>query len=504
MQYLQPALHDMKTSTSMTSTSTSTAISAAVCLLTAALLSACGSGGGGGAPVPEAVVKTVGNAQVAEGNAGTTVLEFPVTLDKPVVTALDVVFNTASTAKAGVDSTGSATGGASCAAGVDFISAVNSRLSLPVGASTGKLTVVLCADTTFEPTETLKVNWTSAGSAGGSVIGTIVNDDMGGLNGGGAVSGLNGLPAFGRDTNALTNSAADGALGFAFEKKESAMAWNCTYDQVTGLTWQRLDAAGGRNKSFASLSAYVTSVNAAQPCGHADWRVPTVNELVSLMDSSQPASVSPNADRDGTADAMTGQYWSSEANASASNNAWLVDTDNGGAVSFDAKTNLKNVRLVQGTANPAVCSNASGQYRDFGDGTVGDSKTGLMWKQCAEGLSGSSCSTGAAMAVDSIAAIVSRVNAVNADASTSGAGLGYSDWRVPNRGELASLVNRSCTASPAIVTSVFPATGTVSYFSATNDANDISRLWYVDFTDGSIAPGRPAISKLLRLVRAGQ
>ena len=165
MQYLQPALHDMKTSTSMTSTSTSTAISAAVCLLTAALLSACGSGGGGGAPVPEAVVKTVGNAQVAEGNAGTTVLEFPVTLDKPVVTALDVVFNTASTAKAGVDSTGSATGGASCAAGVDFISAVNSRLSLPVGASTGKLTVVLCADTTFEPTETLKVNWTSAGSA---------------------------------------------------------------------------------------------------------------------------------------------------------------------------------------------------------------------------------------------------------------------------------------------------------------------------------------------------
>jgi hypothetical protein len=38
----------------------------------------------------------------------------------------------------------------------------------------------------------------------------------------------------------------------------------------------------------------------------------------------------------------------------------------------------------------------SGRYLDNGDGTVTDTKTNLMWKQCAEGQSGSTCSGKAA------------------------------------------------------------------------------------------------------------
>ena len=481
----------------------------AAVLLVAALVSACG-GGGGGTPVQEAVVQTVSNAQVLEGDTGTSSLTFAVTLDKPVVRGLDIFFTTASTAKPGYASTGSAIGGASCAAGINFVSAVNTRVGIPVGASTAALTVVVCADTVFAPNETLKVVWTSAGAAGGSATGTIVNDDAGGLNGGGAVTVLNGLAAFGRDTNVLTNSALDGVRGFAFEQKPATGTPGCTHDKVTGLNWQHLDTASG-TKSFASLGAYVNSVNASGPCGHTDWRVPTVNELVSLMDASQPANTSQpvsvwqNADHTGVVDAMTGQYWSGEPNASSSNDAWVIDTDSS-AVSFDTKTSLKNVRLVQGTPNAgdAICANVNSQYQDFGDSTVADSSTGLMWKQCPEGLSGSSCTAGVPLAFSSIPAITARLASVNADAFASGAGLGYADWRVPNRNELASLANRSCTGSPAIVSSVFPATGGVAYSSSTTDASDASRLWYVDFTDGTIAPGLVANAKYLRLVRAGQ
>ena len=490
----------------------------AAALLVVALVSACGGGGGGETPVPEAVVQAVSNAQVLEGNAGTSLLTFAVSLNKPVVRGLDIVFTSASTAKPGYASTGSAIGGASCAAGINFVSAVNTKVSIPVGASTASLTVVVCTDTTFSPNETLKVVWTSAGSAGGSAIGTIVNDDAGGLNGGGAVTVLNGLAAFGRDTNVLTNSALDGARGFAFEQKPAAAAPGCTYDKVTGLNWQHLDSAGA-NKSFAERDAYVSIVNASGPCGFGDWRVPTVNELVSLMDASQPANTSQpvsawlNADHLGPVDGMTGQYWSRESKATSSDNAWVIDADSG-VVSFRPKTELKNFRLVQGTlgAGAATCDNVivsnqnQKQYLDFGDGTVADSSSGLMWKQCTEGLSGSSCSQGAALAFGSISAIVDRLNAVNAEASASGLCLGYADWRVPSRNELASLVNRSCASpsSPAIVGSVFPATSAASYFSATTDASDASHLWYVDFTEGEIGVGLLATTKFIRLVRAGQ
>lgn len=131
--------------------------------------------------------------------------------------------------------------------------------------------------------------------------------------------------------------------------------------------------------------------------------------------------------------------------------------------------------------------------------TVTDSATGLVWKRCAEGLSGTACATGAALTAtwgDALA----RVATVNAASSTLG--VGSADWRLPNRNELASLVERQCSA-PAINASVFPATPAQSFWSASPYTLNALLAWYVDYNVGDIGPALKTGPKNIRLVRAG-
>lgn len=486
-----------------------------------AVLTACGGGGssgdasGGGGETsggndgganlpPEAVVQSVTHGSVLEGNEGqATVIEFDVKLDKPVQRGVEITYDTSSTAKSGVESTGSAKGGAACAAGVDFVATENAKLNIAAGFSTGKLQVTVCPDSEFEPHETFNLSWSSAGTAGATVLGTIANDDAGGLNGTGASLVLGGVPAFGRDVNPLTRESADGALGFSFDKSNSA----CVIDKVTGLNWQGAWAMG---KSFAQLQAEIDAANQGGGlCGRTGWRAPTVNELLSIMDLSQASGQPLNADAMTTVeDVMNGDFWSGEQVATGTNNAWIVSFGNSG-VSYLNKNPagvLPNVRLVNGGAyvsgnsRASVC-NDSARYRDFGDGTVEDRKTGLMWKKCAEGASGALCNNTLPMTFASAADILARVNAVNAVPVSLG--LGYSDWRMPNVKELASLVDRCTTNNLAIDSSLFPNSQSTSYVSATYDANNAQQFWYVDFSGGTIGVSAP-LNKYLRLVRAGQ
>jgi hypothetical protein len=466
-------------------------------LLLAASLAACS----GGAETPEAVVQSVANAQVLEGNSGTTQLEFVVTLNKAVVRTVEVEYTTHSTAMTAND-IAAATAGSSCSvAGTDYVPVNKVKISIAPGASTAKLLVAVCGDTTFEANESLNISWVS-GSASGTAIGTILNDEVGGLNGTGTQTSMGGVATFGRDHWPLTNSDADGHLGFSFAKQPSAGSWNCTYDNVTGLTWQR---PSGTTATFANLATYVTSVNSAAPCDHADWRVPNVAELLSLMDASVLGANSPNADRDGSTDAMTGRYWSSEATPFSTINAYAIDTSNSGAVSYVASSESNAVRLVRGAANSDACDNADGRYRDVGDETVVDSKTGLMWKKCVQGNSGAACASGTPQNFSSAALALQNLSDTNS--GVSALNLGYSDWRIPSRNELASLVKRSCvigSSGATIVNPVFPATEALSFVSSTFDINNSAQYWFVNFADGSVFVSGFTGGKRLRLVRAGQ
>ncbi|MEI7784735.1 MAG: DUF1566 domain-containing protein [Betaproteobacteria bacterium] len=454
---------------------------------------------------------------VLEGSGGSTSdLNFLVTLDKAVVSRLELRISTVSLIKPGfASSPGAAKGGASCGPDVDYLQQQDQPVVFAPGASSGYITIKVCHDTVFEPNETLNVTWKTVGGTNSTLKGLIINDDVGGLNGTGATATLAGLPAFGRDVNTLTKSDADGALGFSFDATTGSPA--CILDKVTGLLWQTTYTPS----AYANMSNLVNAANNANVCGKSDWRVPGSNELLSVLNFSTLINQPMNADTILSAPRMTGDFWTAEEVANATDNAWVVSPGQGGAVTFFSKTaSTPFVRLVSGgldngVPRAATCNDADSRFDVMKDatiaatpdGTIYDKKSGLMWKQCTEGSVGAQCSQTSSPPFVTASAtstyLANWLKNVNDNPSTLGAG--FSDWRIPTVKELASLVDRCITppSTPAINTTIFPASKSVAYISSTVNANDITSFWYVDFKDGTVAVGTPQ-SKYLRLVRAGQ
>jgi hypothetical protein len=111
------------------------------------------------------------------------------------------------------------------------------------------------------------------------------------------------------------------------------------------------------------------------------------------------------------------------------------------------------------TAQAQICndyiaaSTPDSQLADNGNGTVTDKKTGLMWKKCSEGQTGSNCENGSAAQFTWQAAL-QQPRMIN----SGGPGFaGYHDWRLPNIKELRSIVEEKCF-EPAINIVRFPNT----------------------------------------------
>ena len=115
---------------------------------------------------PTLPVVDVGNASISEGNVGTKVLNFPVTL--------------LSAAPAGGVTLTYSTANGSATAGSDYVAVVAGTVVIAPGASTGNLPVTINGDTTVEPDETFTVTITGAINAtlgAATATGTILNDD---------------------------------------------------------------------------------------------------------------------------------------------------------------------------------------------------------------------------------------------------------------------------------------------------------------------------------------
>ncbi len=153
------------------------------------------------------------------------------------------------------------------------------------------------------------------------------------------------------------------------------------------------------------------------------------------------------------------------------------------------------------SAHAATCAlNVGGrdtpstQFTVNPNGTVNHSTTGLQWKLCNEGQTGSGC-TGVASSMSWSQALLAAKNSNFA---------GFTDWRLPNRQELESLLDETCI-SPSINAVVFPNAIGDWTWTGTTSAADSTDAILVDFGFGaSLASVKTDTSIYVRLVRSGQ
>lgn len=131
---------------------------------------------------------------------------------------------------------------------------------------------------------------------------------------------------------------------------------DCVKDNVTGLVWEGKTANNDfrdYRKTYTywgdgragDASAYVAAVNAAWLCGKNDWRLPTVDELQTIVDYGK-GYPGPTVNLDWFVNTGSGGYWSSSPNVGNTSGAWGVHFNNGVVSGFSRNFNYR-VRLVR-------------------------------------------------------------------------------------------------------------------------------------------------------------
>ncbi len=147
-----------------------------------------------------------------------------------------------------------------------------------------------------------------------------------------------------------------------------------------------------------------------------------------------------------------------------------------------------------------------GQYIDSRDGTIIDTKNGLMWKRCSEGLSGMNCEEGN----------VKKHRWFDANRLKNIRYTDYTDWRLPTIDELKTLVYcstgvnkdiRTCnkdSEKPTINQQAFPNTD-FFYWSESMTGTNLEFVWHVNFDSGlsdiNFLARAPVANFAVRLVR---
>jgi hypothetical protein len=185
----------------------------------------------------------------------------------------------------------------------------------------------------------------------------------------------------GRDVSNPDN--ADGNLGFSYSTVGNYPVTDCVKDNITGLMWEGKPATGLRaasnmytnfddptaaqiwdgtahvNPTQEQIDAatntvgYKNTVNASALCGYTDWRLPTVDELQSLVDYSRVVFPKPTIDITWFPNTANNLYWSASAYVTSTYVpypvlAWYIDFGTGRVDCYiHGRSQPGRVRLVR-------------------------------------------------------------------------------------------------------------------------------------------------------------
>lgn len=228
------------------------------------------------------------------------------------------------------------------------------------------------------------------------------------------------------------------------------------YDPNTGLVWMRclMGQTWSANTSTCQGMPGALTFSQAQSkngvtsfASQSDWRVPTIRELISIVDYSKS---NPSIDSTAFPNQPPSYTWSSSAYTFAGSFKWAVSFLNG-LVSGTPQEQAFSLRMVRGGSKPAMLSLArpASDYVDVGNGAVSHTPTGLMWQRCKFGQT---------WVNNTCTGTPTLLTWPNARVATS-ALAGYADWRLPTQQELNSLIDYT-RDRPATNTTWFGTNGT--------------------------------------------
>ena len=298
------------------------------------------------------------------------------------------------------------------------------------------------------------------------------------------------LPQSGQTTSHAATDDGETRIGKAWPNPRFSDDNNgMISDRLTGLIWAKdANLLKSRDPRFDTdekwgdgavkwqhALAYIKKLNTENYLGYSDWRLANLNELASLVNQGE-GKTSAWLNAQGFADVQASPYWSSSTNVLTSATAWMVGID-GGLVNYTGKSGVGNVWPVRGGESGAAARSGvdlpktgqvacydpygrtiscagSGQdaelqmgaawpqprFIDNGNQTITDNLTGLIWTRDANLRITRDPSTG----VDGNTSdgAVAWQEALDSLKKLNREGyLGFSDWRLPNRNELASMMN---------------------------------------------------------------
>jgi len=358
-------------------------------------LSACGGGGGGGGGAAPVTMITMTSPRASQG-AGEAMLSYRASLDGAATFPYAINYQASSTAIAGL----------ACTPGVDYYipvvagltatlsagNTISGTLTMATGASSRQINVMVCPGNTVD--RSIFISWNGGGTNGqstGTVLGQAHPDVLTGsdrLNDTGIVTcadaATNGLACpqasfpnqdadQGRDASLLVTGSGGNRLTAFIQTAYGG--GSVIQDGVSGLQWEGKTTDGGLRDSNATFTwfnsngatnggavgtaaggvcaavpggcdteKYVAAVNGAALGGFTDWRLPTVQELSSLVDAGAGAAPRSQAT---LANQVAAEYWTASPRAGDTTGAWVVDF-NTGVIAVIAKTSARRVRLVRG------------------------------------------------------------------------------------------------------------------------------------------------------------
>jgi hypothetical protein len=225
-------------------------------------------------------------------------------------------------------------------------------------------------------------------------------------------------------------------------------------DQASGLTWERNPAYTGI--THAEALAYCNGLTLD---GLDDWRLPTLLEMVSIIDAGRTVPgfntvAFPNIPQNS-------YFWTSTPRAGSATQAYRMGT-NYPVSSYG--------NLTEGSPNLVRCvrGNTFSGTLTAGAGVVTDGRTGLVWE--------SGTAPGTLNWTDALA----YCEALVLD--------GSSNWRLPNNKELFSIIDPTL-ASPTI-SPLFTSRPAATFWTSTPNASSPADAYMVSFAVG----GSPDIS----------